>query len=434
MMMGGVNNNSSKFWRLLLIVTCALLIAAQMLLPAQAAGMASDYRSRALIQLSSSSGSYQFLALPDEVVSQSRLGLPDLRIYRGDEEIPYALLTDQELMIPARYERAALRNQGTDDRGNLVFEVQVPANKWVRQIRFLSQEKNFIRQVQVAGSRNSQEWVTLAGDRTIFDLTDEHKTNHNEVSLGQTNFTYLRVTIMSGGKGKFQLEGVELEYIPQTVAAVTAKERAHAMTLTRGKDGVDEYNVDMLQVHLPVGEVEFVANAENFNRLVEVYVSDNNQDWKFAARGEIYSYKLDKLTASKRSVKFHTDLRYIKLRVHNRDNQPLPVTELTVRGINPAVVFPAQGASVLYLYWNNEQVKAPVYDLSKFKGNLDYSSIPRAEAGAIETNPTFQFRDIRPWTERNAWLLQVILAVVAVGLLVVIVQSIRKISSDKQDR
>ena len=431
-MMSGVNSNFSRFCRRMLAVTCALLVALPMLLPAQAAGMASDYRNRALIQLSSYSASYQFLALPDEVVSQSRLGLPDVRIYRGDEEIPYALLTDQEIMIPARYERAALRNQGTDDRGNLVFEVQVPADKWVRQIRFLSPEKNFIRQVQVAGSRNGQEWITLAGDHTIFDLTDEHKTSHNEVSLGQTNFTYLRVTIMSSGKGKFQLSGVELEYIPQTVAAVTAKERAHAMTLTRGKDGVDEYNVDLLQVHLPVGEVEFVTDAENFNRLVEVYVSDNNKDWKFAAQGEIYSYKLDKLTASKRSVKFHTDLRYIKLRVHNRDNQPLPVTELTVRGINPVVVFPAQGASGLYLYWNNDQVKAPVYDVAKFKGNLDYSSIPRAEAGAIEANPSFQQRDSRPWTERNAWLLQVILAVVAVVLLVVIVKSIRKISSDKK--
>ena len=432
MMMGRVNNNLSQFRRLLLAVTCALLTVAPILLPAQAAGMTSDYRSRSLIQLSGPSAGYQLLILPDEVVSQSRLGLPDLRIFRGDEEIPYALLTDRELMIPARFEQAALRNQGTDDRGNIVFEVQVPVDKWVGRIRFLSQEKNFIRQVQVAGSRNGQDWVMLAGDRTIFDLTDEHKASYNEVLLGQTNFAYLRITIMSGGKGKFQLAGVELEYIPQTVAAISAKERSHEMVMTRGKDGVDEYIVDMLQVHLPVGEAEFASDAENFNRLVEVYVSDNKQDWKFAARGEIYSYKLDKLTASKRSIKFHTDLRYVKLRVHNRDNQPLPVTEIKVRGANPAVVFSAQGASDLYLYWNNEQIKEPVYDVAKFKGSLDYTGIPRAEAGAIETNPTFQFRDIRPWTERNAWLLQVILAVVAVVLLVVIVQSIRRIASDKK--
>ena len=415
----------------LLAAVCAVMVAVSVLLPAQAAGLASDYRSRALIQPGSSGTGYQLLPLLDEVVSQCRPGLPDLRMYSGDQEIPYALLTDQDLMLPARA-RAALINQGIDAQGNLVFEVQIPADKWVRQIQFLSQDRNFIRQVQVAGSQSGRDWVTLAADRTIFDLTAEHKTRRTEVSLGQTNFTQLRITVLGGGKGTFRLDSVELEYIPQTSVAVSTKERAHQWRLTSGKDGVDEYMIDLLQAHLPVREVEFVTDAENFQRTVEVYVSENNADWKRAAQGEIYSYRLDKVTAGQRTVKFRTDLRYLKLIVHNKDNQPLPVRELKVRGGNPAMVFPAQGDSRLYLYWNNSQVQAPVYDLAKFKGNLDYSGIPLAALGPPEANPAFQFRDIRPWTERNAWLLQVLLAVVVTVLLIVIVQSIRKISSDNK--
>ena len=430
MMMNSASSGTHPLGKLL-AAACAVMVALAVLLPVQAAGLASDYISRALIQPGSSGTGYQFLHLPDEVVSQCRSGLPDLRIYSSDGEIPYALLTDQDLMLPARA-RADLLNQGIDAQGNLVFELQVPADKWVRQIQFLSQDRNFIRQVQVAGSRNGMDWVTLAADRTIFDLTAEHKTRRSEVSLGQTNFTHLRITVLGNGKGTFRLDGVELEYIPQTSAAVRTKDRPHEWRLTSGKDGVDEYMIDLLQAHLPVREVEFVTDAENFNRTVEVYVSDNNADWKWAARSEIYSYRLDKLTASQRIVKFRTDLRYLKLIVHNKDNQPLPVRELKVRGGNPAMVFPVQGDSSLYLYWNNSQVQAPVYDLAKFKGNLDYSGIPLAALGSPEANPAYQFRDIRPWTERNAWLLQVLLAVVVVVLLVVIVESIRKISSDNE--
>lgn len=415
----------------LLAAVCAVIVALSVLLPVQSAGLASDYLSRALIQPGSSGTGYQLLHLPDEILSQCRPGLPDLRLYGGDGEIPYALLTDQDLMLPARA-RADLVNQGTDAGGNLVFEVQVPADKWVRQIQFLSQDRNFIRQVQVSGSRNGMDWVTLAADRTIFDLTAEHKTRRTEVSLGQTNFTHLRITVLGGGKGTFRLDGVELEYIPQTSGAVSTKERAHQWRLTSGKDGVDEYIVDLLQARLPVREVEFVAVTENFNRTVEVYVSDNNSDWKWAAQGEIYSYRLDKLNPSQRTVKFRTDLRYLKLRIHNQDNPPLPVSGLKIRGSNPLMVFPAQGDSSLYLYWNNSQVQAPLYDLAKFKGHLDYSTIPLAAPGPPEANPTFQFRDIRPWTERNEWLLKILLAVVVAVLLAVILQSIRTISSDNK--
>ena len=61
---------------------------------------------------------------------------------------------------------------------------------------------------------------------------------------------------------------------------------------------------------------------------------------------------------------------------------------------------------------------------------MDYSVMPRATLGQTEENKAF--RDSRPWTERNPWLLKVILGLVVLILLVVILQSIRKISSDKR--
>lgn len=406
-------------------LVCVLLA---LWMPSLAESAPSDYKSRSAVGTSPSSSGYNLLELTDEIVGQTRSGLPDLRVYYGEEEIPYGLVTDEELLRPARYEKADIFNRGIDQAGNVVFELTIPPDKIARTINFLSGDKNFIRSVQVEGSRDGQEWVMLAAGRTIYDLTDEHKTRRSEVNLGLTHFRYLRITVHNEGKGKFTLSGVEIAYTSPAGAALETKERPYATLAAVTKDGVQEYTMDLFQPHLPTRELEIITKEENFNRLVEVYSSEDNKDWRLVATGEVYSYRLDKLTARQGSIKFRTDTRYLKVRVHDRDNLPLKIEAMKLRGINPAVVLPAGEGKELFVYWNSH-VKAPVYDIQKFKGSMDYSVMPRATLAKAEGNKAF--RDSRPWSERNPWLLQVMLGFVAVILLVVIAQSIRKISSDK---
>lgn len=407
-------------------LVCVLLALG---MPSLAESAPSDYKSRSAVQTSPSPSGYNLLELADDIVGQTRPGLPDLRVYHGEEEIPYGLVTDEELLRPARYEKANIFNRGIDKAGNVVFELTIPLDKIAKTINFLSDDKNFIRSIQVEGSRDGQEWTILAADRTIYDLTEEHKTRRSEVNLGLTHFRYLRVTVYNEGKGKFTLSGAEISYTSPAGAALETKERPYGALSAVTKDGVQEYTMDLFQPHLPTKELEIVTNAENFNRLVEVYSSEDNKDWRLITKGEVYSYRLDKLTARQGSIKFRTESRYLKVRIHDRDNLPLKIEAIKLRGLNPAVILPVQEGKELFLYWNSH-VKAPVYDIQKFKGSMDYSVMPRATLAQAEENKAF--RDSRPWSERNPWLLQVMLGFVAVILLVVIVQSIRKISSDKR--
>ena len=410
-------------------LVCLLTASFALGMPSVAESAPSDYKSRSATQTSPSPSGYNLLELTDEIVGQTRPGLPDLRLYHGEEEVPYGLVTDEELLRPARYEKADIFNRGTDQAGNLVFELTTPSDKIARTINLLSGDKNFIRSIQVEGSRDGQEWTVLAAGRTIYDLTEEHKTRRSEVNLGLTHFRYLRVTVYNEGKGKFTLSGVEIAYTSPAGSALETKERPYAAVGAVTKDGVQEYTMDLLQPHLPTRELEIVTKEENFNRLIEVYSSEDNKDWRLVAKSEVYSYRLDKLTARQGSIKFRTDNRYLKVRIHDRDNLPLRIEAIKLRGLNPAVVLPALEGKELFLYWNSH-VKAPVYDIQKFKGSMDYSVMPRATLGQTEENKAF--RDSRPWTERNSWLLKVILGLVVLILLVVILQSIRKISSDKR--
>ncbi len=399
--------------------------------PAPAWGAVSDFRLRANINLPDGTPSYYFLEIPDEVLGQTQPGLPDLRIYCGEEEVPYALLDAQALLTSVRRERAVIKNRGVDMRGNVVFEVEVPQSRWINQIQLFSPDKNFICQVQVEGSQDGMAWVNLISDSIIFDLTKEHKNRRMEVNLPQTNFRHLRVTVLRDAKGTINIEGVEMTFVTPTAALGTVKERLSDMHIENGKDGVQEVILDLYHPNLPSREIEVVTGLKNFNRMIELYDSDNNKDWTFVTKGEVYSYQLDKLTAKQLFLPFKSNRRYIKIKINNQDNPALVFSAIKIRGVNPAIVFFADRTKEYSLYWNSNQIKPPVYDIQKFKDNLDYDKMPRALLQQEEENQNFLYKDNRPWSERNSWLLQVSLAAAAIGLLLIIVHSIRKISSDK---
>jgi len=65
-------------------------------LPVQTFAAVSDFRYRAPITINDSVASYNLLELTDEVLGHTETGSPDLRIYSGEEELPYALVTEQD--------------------------------------------------------------------------------------------------------------------------------------------------------------------------------------------------------------------------------------------------------------------------------------------------------------------------------------------------
>lgn len=408
---------------------CTLILS--VFTPVQTFAAVSDFRYRATITVNDTAASYNLLELPDDVLGQTQTGSSDLRIYSGDEEIPYATVTEQDLTATAKFERAEIINQGKDAQGNLQFEVLIPTSQWVKQLTVISSDKNFIRRAKIEGSRNQQDWLTLNEDSTIFDLTDEQKARHLEINLALTNFPYLRITIYNVGKGTFHLDGINLSSQNQTDVVAETKERPYTMLTQSSKSGIQEYTLDLLQPNLPSKEWEIVTDAVNFNRTVELYASENNKDWSLITQGEFFVYQLDKLTAKQLVLKFDTRIRYLKLKINNQNNLPLNIQSMKIKGSNPLLVFPVDRTKETILFWGNSQSKAPVYDIQKFKSNLDYSKTPKASLGNAVENKDYQFKDTRPWTEKNSWLLQGILVIVVAALLVIILRSILKISSDK---
>ena len=170
--------------------------------PVTALGAIQDLRYQAGIDPDNTGAftSYGLLELSDEVLGQARTNTPDLRIYAGEEEIPYALVPSNLSEEGARYKRVDIFNQGQDTAGNLVFEVRIPSDQWVNELRLLTPDTNFVRKVKVEGSRNQANWTLLQAKGTVFDLTNEKKSRNTTVLFSKTNFPILRIIILGEGK------------------------------------------------------------------------------------------------------------------------------------------------------------------------------------------------------------------------------------------
>lgn len=409
----------------LLVLTLTMWLSAS-----EAYAAVSDLRNRAPITWSASPTNYSLLEIPDEVISQTQKDYPDLRIYSGTEEIPYALLNEQELNPPQLSEPASLSNRGIDAQGNLVFELNNPQGKALRQIRWFTRDKNFIRRLRVEGSHDRRDWIVLSSNSIIFDLAQKNANSHLEVELSDSNFPVFRVTVFREGNGEFNPERAELVFTNSLPTKEQLKDRSYDSEMESTKDNIQIYTFD-LKSNLPTKEIEFISDQQNFNRRVEVLTSDNKKDWKLIVQGEIYAFSLGQISAKQQTLKFFGAQRYLKLRVYNQDNLPLKITEIKIRGVNPVVVFASTAEKPTFLYWNSNQLKAPSYDIQRFKGNLDFSKLSWASLGAAEQNQEYKFVDTRPWTERNDWLLKAILIVVVGVLLLLVGRSLTKIAKEK---
>jgi hypothetical protein len=372
--------------------------------------------------------SYGLLELSDEIIGQTRENMPDLRLYNGDQEIPFALVPGT-----STYNKKLLQvemfNKGRNSVGDQFFEVKIPETQWVDGFVLLTPDKDFIRKVKVEGSTDQKEWLIIQPESTLFDLTKEQKSRNTEVNFTKTNLPFLRISISNEGKAPLQLEGVKLRLIDPKENVGERKERSFEQRISVDQKGIQEIFFELKFPNLPVEELEVIIGDKNFSRKVELYGSQTGERWDLLTQGEFYNFELDKASAQNTRLNFKGESQFYKLKVFNQDNRPLEIRELKLKGTNPSLAFLQSGEGNYIVRWGNSQMRAPQYDLDKLLPNLDYSMMSHYTLSQGEENPNYKFTDRRPWTERHSWLLNAVLVFAVIALLGIIIKSVKKVNA-----
>jgi hypothetical protein len=189
--------------------------------------------------------------------------------------------------------------------------------------------------------------------------------------------------------------------------------------------GVSNYMITDLQIQ---------TSDRNFNRSVNISSSDQaatidqsiprSFDRIIAYEWNNYLLNKDRVTVDQFCQ------RYLTISIVNEDSPPLYIQAIQVYGTAP--IFMADLAAPSILWYDNPKAAAPSYDLKQFANLITKSDLKVVQAGGQQINPDYK-APIVPWTERNKWLLDAAIVLVAGGFVYIIIRKLKLLGTENKN-
>ena len=369
------------------------------------------------------------LEMDTEVYAHAAPGLRDIRIASQQEspEVPYKLLVesgDHRRALVAAKMRDLGRTPG--EHTTFILDLQTEGSLH-NELEIETASRNFQRKVEIESSDDSESWRIVKTGVTIFDFTVRERgfsTSNTRVSYPDSTARFLRVRIDDEGSGPLDVSGGVVFF------ARKLEPRLAVLPLSimeRKEDPERKETVlvlDAVRPGFPANRIDLDVPQRNFYRRVTVegadqlpQTDDDMWMWQTVQWDEaIYDYDTPKFTGNDLSIGFgESRFRYYRITIANEDNPPVPVEGAQASGSVRKLVFSADPARSYRLYYGNEGINAPSYDLEQIFPYLVTEGLPTATLGPHMENPDFFAPPPppAPFTERYPWLLPVIVAIAA---------------------
>jgi hypothetical protein len=369
-------------------------------------------------------GGQRFVAVDEQIWKNARHDLGDLRLYRGQQEVPYALMV----------ERGSRENDNRDVRvlqqsmvgGKTQFMIDMTDVAEYDHIALRLATKNFVAHARVEGQEDlhGAQWALLA-ESILYDLSKENLGGNSILRLPLSTYKYLRVTIDGPVKAD-EILGASSEFRQEqkavwrdvggapTVAEMPMSAARNDSSRRNGKATVLTFAVPE-KVPLERVTLEIDPAQPNFRRSVQV--TDDKDD--YIGSGEIDRVHMvrwgQKIDSDDYDVSFSAvGRKTIKVIIDNGDDPPLKIKSARLQQLEHRLYFDAPASAQLTLYYGDEKLDPPIYDYAKLF--LLAKDAAPAQLGAEEANTAYRGRpDERPWTERHPAVLWI--AIVAAVLI-----------------
>jgi hypothetical protein len=373
------------------------------------------------------SADHQQYVIVDETIWQhARPDLADLRLYGGQNEIPYALNIERGSFSVDQKEVRVL--QPSTVAGKTQFFLDMTGFAEYDRIELTLKARNFVAKVRVEGQDDlhGPHWATLSNG-IIYDLSDDSLGSNSGLRLPVTTYKYLRVTV-DGPVKPSDVEGASARIREEEKEAW----RTVAQQPKREEQGKDTVFTFSLPNNIPVERLEFTIDAaqSNFRREVEL---ESDKKMLFGS-GEITRVHTVRHGQKVDFEKEYVDLSgsspdVLKVIVHNGDDPPLKITGVRLQQYQRRLYF--NFASSHHLYYGDEKLdSSPVYDYAKlFQKD---AKATEAQLGPEQTNSAFTGRpDERPWSEKHPGLLWIAIIAAVLILAVIALRSMKAVATQK---
>ncbi|HWG40253.1 MAG TPA: DUF3999 family protein [Candidatus Acidoferrales bacterium] len=369
-------------------------------------------------------GGQRFVAVDEQIWKNARRDLGDLRLYSGQQEVPYALAVEHGSRENDNKDVSVLQQSVTGGKTQFLIDMtDVPEYD---HIDLKLAAKNFVAHARVEGQDDlhGKQWALLA-DSILYDLSKENLGGNSMLRLPLSTYKYLRVTI-DGPVKPTDIVGATSEFRQEqkavwrdvggapTVAELPASAARGDSSRGNGKATVLNFAVPE---NVPVDRVTLDIDPAQPNFRRSVQVTSDKDDY-------IGSGKIDRVHMVRSGQKIDSDdydvsfsavgHKEIKVIIDNGDDPPLKIKSARLQQLEHRLYFDAPASGPLTLYYGDEKLDPPVYDYAKLF--LLAKDVAPAQLGAEQANAAYAGRpDERPWTERHPAVLWIaILAAVLI--------------------
>ena len=392
------------------------------------------------------------IAIPPEVFNESQATLDDLRVIDENRRLvphvihwgrvketqhlewqPARLLN--ETFVPGKYATV------TADFGEMTEK---------NHIMVSLSGQNYRRQALLEGSHDSRVWEVVAEAVWLFDVSLPGKNfKVDAIKFPTNNFRYLRLTVynMTDDPRRITIETVKSAFqrteMEKELVSVPVKQMVVSHDEKKNQTVIE---VDLGFRHLPVANLQFESSTSYFYRGYELLGRNESKErvprktetkwdtierevpWRSIDRGVLYRIQhKQKVSELLRVENINAPYRFLKICIYNGDNPPLKIDKISLYRRDTSLVFQVQSGQVYTLIGGNPKTGGANYDLARSIQGVDEFKLPVVSLGA--SIPIPHKEKMVPWTERHGTLLWTILVLAVIGMLILIVRSLKKLPS-----
>jgi hypothetical protein len=382
-------------------------------------------------------GGQRYAAVDEAIWKNARPDLGDLRLYSGQQEVPYALTVERGSRESDNKDVRVLQQSVMGGKTQFVIDMADVAE--YDHIALKLAARNFVAHARVEGQDDLHgKNLALLAEPILYDLSKEDLGGNSVLRLPLSTYKYLRVTIdgpvkpddVLGATSEFRQEqkavwrnvggAPTVTELPAATARGESSREGKATVLTFA---VPE-NVPVDRVTLDIDPAQ-----PNFRRSVQltddkdVYIGSGEIDRIHMVRSG------QKIDSDEHDVSFSAvGHKTIKVIIYNGDDTPLKLNSARLQQLERRIYFDAPASGQVTLYYGDEKLEPPVYDYAKLF--LLAKDAAPAQAGGEVANTAYTGRpDERPWTERHPAVLWIAIVAAVLVLGAIALRSVKSATS-----
>ncbi|HEY1203639.1 MAG: DUF3999 family protein [Bryobacteraceae bacterium] len=365
------------------------------------------------------------LPLDRTVYERARADLADLRVVRDGREVPYVIETlagsvDGTELRPEILDRSVVAGAG--------LELTLDLGRTARhnRLRIATGQTNFRVKVRIETSADGRRWALARADGYVFDFTQGRRSIHVlTVEYPLSTRRFVRTTFF----GWMRTDAVTGAWLTDYQERPAVWQSVAVAQPARTEDRETSLVVfDLGAARLPHSRLRLESDAALFHRACEIESSADRKEWRYIGSGVVYRFPDEESLTLDFPEQWD---RYLRLRIFNGDDRPVPFPRAVFETIERRVKFLPGGAGQVALYYGNPEAREPSYDLGAILARRAEAAEIVLGAGAERRNGAYRppAPPEKPWSDRYPAVLYTVLAAAILGMGYVTVEFLRRVHS-----